>query len=141
MRSCRRGEIDCVVKTYEQNPSNRWGFARERGKSGEFFRRQLWLVRNSTDYRMGVRLECGRCSTSQKPPHSGHSRKSRREDRIEPQEDSRIGSVGKDDLRLLVRPIRLPRQERQALQILRRQDGLERKVETRNSGGVGGEAA
>ena len=33
-RSCRRGEIDCVVKTYEQNPSNRWGFARERGKSG-----------------------------------------------------------------------------------------------------------
>ena len=33
-RSCRRGEIDCVVKTYEQNPSNRWGFARECGKSG-----------------------------------------------------------------------------------------------------------
>ena len=33
-RSCRRGEIDCVVKTYEQNPSNCWGFARERGKSG-----------------------------------------------------------------------------------------------------------
>ena len=25
MRSCRRGKIDCVVKTYEQNPSNRWG--------------------------------------------------------------------------------------------------------------------
>ena len=34
MRSCRRGEIDCVVKTYEQSPSNRWGFACERGKSG-----------------------------------------------------------------------------------------------------------
>ena len=33
-RSYRRGEIDCVVKTYEQNPSNRWGFACERGKSG-----------------------------------------------------------------------------------------------------------
>ena len=33
-RSCRRGEIDCVVKTYEQNPSNRWGLARECGKSG-----------------------------------------------------------------------------------------------------------
>ena len=30
----RCGKNDCVVKTYEQNPSNRWGFARERGKSG-----------------------------------------------------------------------------------------------------------
>ena len=33
-RSCRRGENDSVVKTYEQNPSIRWGFACERGKSG-----------------------------------------------------------------------------------------------------------
>ena len=30
----RRGEIDCFVKTNQKNPSNRWGFARERGKSG-----------------------------------------------------------------------------------------------------------
>ncbi len=64
-----------------------------------------------------------------KPPYSGRSRKSRRKDCTEPQEDSRIGGVGKDHLRLLVRPVRLPRQERQAIQILRRQDDLEWSIE------------
>ena len=70
-------------------------------------------------------LERGRCSTSPKPPHSGRSRKIGRENRVEPQENRRIGSIGKDDLRLLVRPIRLPRQERQALSFVWWKDGVE----------------
>jgi len=68
--------------------------------------------------------------------HNARSRKYRREDRVEPQEDSRIGGLGEDHLRLLVCPVRLPRQERQALQILRQQDGLERATQTRSAGGV-----
>ena len=42
--------------------------------------------------------------------HSGRSRKYRREDRAKPQEDRRIGGIGKDLLRLLVCAIRLPGQ-------------------------------
>ena len=100
-----------------------------------------FFVRNSPDFRMGIRLECGRCSTSPKPPHSGRSRKSRREDRVEPQEDRRIGGVGEDHLRLLVRAVRLSEFRRQALSFVWWKDGMERTTQTRSAGGVGSEAS
>ena len=65
--------------------------------------------------------------------NSGRSRKSRREDRIEPQEDRRIGGSGEDNLRLLVCPVRLPRQERKTLSFVWWEDGLERATQARSA--------
>ncbi len=84
---------------------------------------------------------CSITNLTSRPVHttsdSGRSRKSRRKDRFEPQKDSGAGGVGEDHLRLLVCAVRLSRQGRQALQILRRKDGLERTTEARGAGWVG----